>query len=389
MRKRERDNLRRWLKRKLLNIRVSCSNIRTSQLKNGCIGMSVVCCVCLLIYFGSSYSAISVKQSEQPASTNQAMKEQQSEQTTNVEEERKTIKQPNKQTTNQTHNQYSKTFLPKTEWKFNENFEIEPYQSHQTIYMFGDSTIIRHQFPQLCSYLSTKVRAINDSGLVMCESDKFNLTIVSTKSYSSWAQVDMQNKHDFVQFVANKTKTNPNFIYFNGGLHILHLIPYRTWNHGIANGYLSWKNAENVSLAFTQRMQKQSNASLIFMTSHSICDSKFNGDYQTAVQAIHKNATAFSMNCAQWLVKTHNVTLQTAMIDCANGVFTRFGINLLNQRVVKALPKTMKIVDSFAITDNECEHTNDARHYDEFIVSQELKELFRVINEELSDFKVE
>ena len=250
------------------------------------------------------------------------------------------------------------------------------FVANKTIYMFGDSTIITYQYPQLCKALSAVQTELNET-FTTCYSSKYNLTIVSTLDYSSWDK-PIFDQTDFIEWTSKITNTEPDVIYFNGGLHDLHLMPYRSWNE-VGNGYKNWKNAEDIVGKFVKRIKHQTNALIVFMTAHSICDRKFNDDYKIAFDDIAKNETLISQNCAKWLVNAYSLTLWDATHECIDGVFTRNGIKKLNARILNVLPKEVRVVNAFKITDSQCNHTRDARHYDSFIINKELKELFRVI----------
>jgi hypothetical protein len=206
-----------------------------------------------------------------------------------------------------------------------------------------------------------------------------NLTVVSTTAYSAWGTPLFEN--NIVAAAMKSTNTVPDVVYFNGGLHYLHLIPHRQWDNNLNNnrGYYNWKNAEQLINNF---VNKNKQYRLIYMTSHSICDEKYNGSYKKAIQAIQQDATTFAKRCAVWLQKAHD-RLSNTMEDCTIGTFNRVGVQHLNSRILSSLGDDVGIVDAFALTDNKCNFTKDGRHYSESIVDAELAELLQIIKERI------
>ena len=264
----------------------------------------------------------------------------------------------------QTINQLMRETIHQTNKQTNEFVRIHD----KTIYMFGDSTIMP-QYSQLCG--QSYATYIDLGAFIICKSEQYNLTVVTTEQHSNWGREFLNQ--DFIEQTSKATDTTPDVVYLNGGLHFLHFIPYRDWFYDI------WKNAEQIVTSVVNRIRNATNATIVLMTSHSICDSKYNDGYAEAVHAIEVNATLFAQECTNRLVTQYNMTAQNATSDCVDGVFTRFGVKKLNDRILRILPKEVKVLDAFQITDNQCEHTSDARHYDPFIVKKELQELFRII----------
>jgi len=245
---------------------------------------------------------------------------------------------------------------------------LNTVNAKKTIYMFGDSTMQRFQFPVICEMVAA-ARIPTPSPFKMCRSSNF--TIVSTKQYSSWGTSLFEN--DIIDVAMKSTHTVPDFVYFNGGLHYLHLMPVRDWDNSLNNfkGYFNWKNAENIVNNFVNQ-NKQHN--LIYMTSHSICENKFHSVYRDAVQAIEQNPEQIAKKC-------YNST--NSLNDCMNGTFNRAGVQRLNARVLSVLGD-VDVVDAFSITDNQCAHTNDGRHYSQNLVKEEVQELLKIVQERIS-----
>ena len=246
--------------------------------------------------------------------------------------------------------------------------------SMKTVYMLGDSTMISNeQFPLFCNKQKAKI-ILSDDEFKWCRSKDFH--IISTKKYSDWGHIHKQT--DFVKYMSNKTKTIPDVVYFNGGLHYLHLIPYRNW--GV---FGLWLNAETIVNKFVNETGEfiPHNAKIIYMTSHSICDKKYTGDYAKAVSEIKNDPELFAQSCAEFITSHFKIQKTKRVQYCMNGTFNRRGIKLLNERIINSLEKNVYILDAFNLTDNQCNHTRigDGRHYDAYIVQRELQNLLNFI----------
>ena len=249
--------------------------------------------------------------------------------------------------------------------------------SMKTVYMLGDSTMISSkQFPLFCDNQKAKI-ILSDNEFKWCHSKDFH--IISTKKYSDWGHINGQT--DFVKYMSNKTKTIPDVVYFNGGLHYLHLLPFRKWgiinSWNIARGFQLWLNAETIVNKFVNETRESIplNAKIIYMTSHSICDKKYTGDYAKAVSEIKNDPELFAQPCVDFLTSQFKIQKTKSVQYCMNATFNRRGIKLLNERIINSLDKNVYILDAFNLSDNQCNHTKigDGRHYDAYIVQKELQ----------------
>jgi len=243
----------------------------------------------------------------------------------------------------------------------------------KTVYMLGDSTMITSkQFPLFCNYQKAKI-ILSDDEFKWCRSKDFH--IISTKKYSDLGHI----QPDFVKYMSNKTKTIPDVVYFNGGLHYLHLLPFRKWLM-----FQKWINAETIVHNFVNETREflPRKAKLIYMTSHSICDKKYIGDYAKAVSEIKNDPVLFAQSCVEFLERKFKIQKTKGVQYCMDATFNHRGIKLLNERIVKSLDKNVYILDAFNLTDNQCKHTKigDGRHYDAYIVQKELRNLVNVIS---------
>ena len=91
-------------------------------------------------------------------------------------------------------------------------------------------------------------------------------------------------------------------MYFNDGLHYLHLEPARPWNLSWQDdAYSRWKYAEVLSRAFVSNAQEAfgSTVKIIFMTLHAICHEFFFGAERKSFAKFRINAMAFAQPCVE------------------------------------------------------------------------------------------
>jgi len=249
---------------------------------------------------------------------------------------------------------------------------------NKTIYMLGDSLVNSRKgmFPLFCNNINAKIHSNYE--FKWCRSKYFH--VITTKSYSDWGHID--NRKYFVKYISDKTKTIPDVILFDGGLHYLHLIPYRKWEIELKNGFGIWLNAETVVGNFINETKNTiQHAKIIYMTSHSICENKYIKEYSTAVSEINKDPELFAQPCAEYLLDKYNIQKPKSTQYCMNATFNRMGVQLLNRRITRSLSRDVYVLDAFNLTDNQCKHTaiGDGRHYDKFIVQKELDSLLNII----------
>eukprot|EP00521_Asterionellopsis_glacialis_P009051 CAMPEP_0195282052 /NCGR_PEP_ID=MMETSP0707-20130614/1102_1 /TAXON_ID=33640 /ORGANISM="Asterionellopsis glacialis, Strain CCMP134" /LENGTH=358 /DNA_ID=CAMNT_0040341003 /DNA_START=80 /DNA_END=1156 /DNA_ORIENTATION=+ len=278
----------------------------------------------------------------------------------------------------------------------------EPYNTKhflhgQTIYMLGDSTM-RGQFRELCNKW-TPNRIINDIRLIepinpddpeedlirMC-SNKMGTTILFR--YQTWFQPGsvglMETK--FRNFLAGSSDSSkPSVIYFNGGLHLLHLYPY----YGFRLLWPVYKNIERHAIQFVRNAKLLApDAVVVYMNSHDICEDKYKAGWATAVRNLKNNPMSVANPCAEHLKRKYNVKRRFATKACLNSTFTSDGVRNLNGRIERAIASVVQkdnigkvgCVDAFAITEGRCEDTIDGRHYQRR-VPQELNSLAMVVQQ--------
>lgn len=172
----------------------------------------------------------------------------------------------------------------------------------------------------------------------------------------------------------------PDMLYFNGGMHLLHMMPYRVWY-----AYPQWLNYEATLNSFLQHPIVRDVPKLAFMTSHWICEEKYVGDYAQVINAIQHDPDEAVQSCTEYITaqyelhayataaaSMHTLTSSpdAAVVkqQCKDSFLVSDGIKKVNDRAVSAIKQQSKqvgVVDCFAITKDQCEYTTfgDGRHY--------------------------
>lgn len=245
----------------------------------------------------------------------------------------------------------------------------------KVLYMIGDSTM-RMQFVELCEAFGNAQIAtarVDNVPMRSCSISlpfNYSLLVLSSASNSddftlrAWTSHTVMSELQLAGFA-------PDAIYFNAGLHYLHLFPCWPWNY---NSWHTWKNIESYTTSFLDSMSA-TGSELVLMTSHSICEEKYNKDCALAVTAIRKDPVKAAKPC----VDAGNFTLE----DCMHGQLVRDGVKRLNGRIKGAVKtwqarthgfRIVREVDAFQITDHKCNFTGsgDGRHYRPLIYDELL-----------------
>ena len=252
----------------------------------------------------------------------------------------------------------------------------------KSILFLGDSTV-RHQFHVFCgnvphTTLPSHIKKVE------CSRDGVHAAMPAQNlggrlGYSDWALSDVKSKFritaDFdkarkvlMDFIVKTMGTNFTHVYFNGGLHILHLEPVRHWK------YEEWRNAETMVLEFVLALKARFRKSrLIYMTSHDICSSKLNHAYRSTLESIEANRS-------QMCNRKHALYPQWATeAECAEGLMNGPGIRALNLRSLRVLPPDVTVNDCYSITSGWCNATNDGRHYAAHVIEKEVEALLGLV----------
>ena len=225
------------------------------------------------------------------------------------------------------------------------------------------------------------------------------------------------------------TGLKPTIIYFNGGMHLFHLYPAHAWAkletsascigahppaqqalgvHARANtagcrkktlksAYAIWNHSEAYLAAFlddavetSAKLTPASEVSappvLVYMSSHSVCEGKFDGPWRAALVNITSDSSQHQRRalqpCASLLMKSFRVEEEDAYRQCLGTSFSRHGVQKLNARLLNALGTWVQrhpaarvgVVKGFEITDTgsgaRCDETKDGRHYHNLVYSE-------------------
>lgn len=235
--------------------------------------------------------------------------------------------------------------------------------STTTMFIIGDSTL-RYPFLKLCVFMGHKHVATRPGHVAVCEGRigerPFKVAFAGQHEYGWY-------RPDALDVLKRETHMTPDVIVFNGGLHLLHLIPTREWSH-----YDAWRDAEHLLETFMDACAATT-SHVLFVTSHAICETKFNGKYATAVQQFKHNPGDFAKACVKTVVNKHHESVVVARAQCLNATFTTDGVAKMNQRILHAYHAyltrhsnlTGDVVDAFQMTMDACTYTEpgDGRHY--------------------------
>lgn len=245
--------------------------------------------------------------------------------------------------------------------------------------MFGDSTI-KQQFSLLCEEEGAPI--VHKQGTFKFKYEECvspRLRVLTPTGYTDWGNPQVKSTPSFTKYFASITNTTPSALYFNGALHYLQLIPYRTWDMDDKDAYLTWFNTEQIVQRFlNDTLHAFAKSKIIFMTSHSICEQKFTGKYKEALKKLSRNATKFAGPCVEFLAAKKGCQRRKSCVKaCLDSTFNNRGVRLLNQRILAVLPAFVDVVDAWNLTKGQCEHTklSDGRHYDKSIRRKEIKRL--------------
>mmetsp|Transcript_31733 Transcript_31733/g.109096 ORF Transcript_31733/g.109096 Transcript_31733/m.109096 type:complete len:368 (+) Transcript_31733:48-1151(+) len=279
------------------------------------------------------------------------------------------------------------------------------------IALIGDSTL-RLQYLDLCTRTCARVERAYEArkvvaacaAIIAC--GEFQ---VALKVYYAPYQIFTKGKAGrafSAQYYFGKALSGVDidFAYCNVGLHLLHLEPALTWSlqkfHMMAHfpDYLAHHIAD---IRRGLRRKDGSPARIIWMTTHSICNSRYFGDYA----AITENSTSSDARLADFAVEPCLAWMETHEADyearygqpmargrrrrrvfCRNTMLTHAGTLHLFHATTKVLAyaehRNVSVVDAFALTDGQCWATpdGDGRHYPQLVLD-ELRALFLTILE--------
>lgn len=157
------------------------------------------------------------------------------------------------------------------------------------------------------------------------------------------------------------------------GLHRLHLgklRPYESTIRGSHNYAATLRRLASISeLIFAEWARPTgNNVEILLGTVNDICDSKYTGEWNTAVNSLDGRARAV-VHCRQY-----HKNLPAAKHICGLATLSHTGtmwLNLLAREIVLMDP-SIHIVDVGSATENRCNATSDGRHYAPAVVRQQI-----------------
>ena len=172
----------------------------------------------------------------------------------------------------------------------------------------------------------------------------------------------------------------PTAIYFNSGLHLLHMIPASEWyTANCAEHWISFEDdLESVVNMYTETAP---NATIALMTTHEICEEKFFGNYAHIRDLCHDDSYEAAKQCIERMPESSDLPKENVTQLCQDAFATRKGSHFLYDRTIAAVKRfiyAIRVVDAFQITSGNCDLSSDGRHYN-LMVAQELRALFAQI----------
>jgi len=187
-----------------------------------------------------------------------------------------------------------------------------------------------------------------------------------------------------------------DFVYFNGGMQLLHLTKWGTSAQKIV------MSLERILEDFlnTMKMSFQKHAPLgddahksarlILMTNHNVCEQKFDGEFAEIIKKIESDEgfPCPAKHVDDFKPFAANDTELAAFVKaCEASYFTHDGIVGINERMMKVAepfalqnPGFLGIVDCYNLTlQKGCDFTSDGRHYPR-LAAGELRVLLQQID---------
>jgi hypothetical protein len=189
-----------------------------------------------------------------------------------------------------------------------------------------------------------------------------------------------------------------DIVYFNGGLHLLHLAPALPWGSGHRH---IWEDAEHILGQFLDFVWAMT-PKIMMMANHAVCEEDFTGLWKDMIDLLHQNPQHAASLCVDsvWEESLHMCSLDqsychfplndTIFDECARSTLTHHGMMILNGRLNVVWDKwvldhqekggVFRINDAFGITDHKCLMSKDGRHYLNFVDS-EIRNLLQFVKD--------
>jgi len=161
----------------------------------------------------------------------------------------------------------------------------------------------------------------------------------------------------------------PDILYFGAGMHMMHMEPQA----------MVWSpSAINASMNFQDDMQRflshpvvKGTPHVVYFKSHSICEERYTGQFQSIVGALKQNPADVANKCAAHVHQEWKMDVSPQ--QCLDHFMVRENALKMNGKAAAVINgwsgktgKKVKFVDGYQITDgDQCQHTDitDGRHY--------------------------
>lgn len=256
-------------------------------------------------------------------------------------------------------------------------FCLVPIVMGTRVLFLGDSTV-RHQFHVFCGNAPSRA-ADKGTQQIVCERNGISAVMPAHHlggpgakgGYSDWALSNVKSglfkdfeatQEALMDSIVDITGINFTHVYFNGGLHALHIEPERRWR------YEEWRNAETLVTGFISALKRHfEDIAVIYMTSHHVCTAKFTPREKAAMKNGAKSCTLPQFPL--WAVEP----------QCREGLMDNNGIRALNIRTLRALPAGVTVNDCYSITAGWCNATRDGVHYAKHVIEREVRSLLELL----------
>lgn len=244
---------------------------------------------------------------------------------------------------------------------------VEEYMQNRSgravMFLFVGDSLIRNQYVGLCRLIQQRkhVEHTHTHTHTQCGKDDHECECTADNMTVRWIWA--------MRWDTPKIESTADVVYFGSALHQLHLEPARPW--GL---YANWKTYEtDFQRAAGHYREQHPNAKLVAFFAHSICESKYHGDWQQIAASFEQHVWIAAAPCKQKLsMLVPNISAVESITDCLEGLFLDSGVAHINRRLKYALAQNPHIrsVNGYELTKGRCDATNDGRHYNELVLDE-------------------
>uniref|UniRef100_A0A7S1RBT6 Uncharacterized protein n=1 Tax=Alexandrium catenella TaxID=2925 RepID=A0A7S1RBT6_ALECA len=230
------------------------------------------------------------------------------------------------------------------------------------LYLVGDS-LVMGQFYGLCKLATGELpdqTTPHPEYAMSCQSAELYAIFLWSPGYNASVARWLVTEHP-----------PPDVVYFDGGVHLLHLHPGRPMQADMFERLLHFQERlQSFVLAWSAAAP---GARLSVMPPNAICPEKFFGRWRKIAEDPHRSAKL----CADDMLAGGAAPQEAVASICERFPFTDVGARNIQQAInqaVQGLPMPAKektlVVDQHALTTGHCSQTCDGRHYKPLVLRQ-------------------